>query len=53
MKLLIKYSTRNREEIALPDQAVGGVSLAEGKLVGLSNMVRADTAVLDERWVDI
>ena len=35
--------------ICLPDTSVGGIRLMEGKLVGLSNMARAEMAVIDER----
>ena len=40
---------RHADTIFLPDTSVGGISLMEGKLVGLSNMARAEMAVLDER----
>ena len=33
----------------LPDNTVAGVSMTEGKLLGLSNMFRVETAVLEER----
>ena len=41
---------RNNDKLTLPDHTVGGISLTNGKLVGLSNMVRTETAVLDKRW---
>jgi len=40
---------RNHNEVSLPDHTVGGVSLSDGKLVGLTNLSRAGVAVLDER----
>ena len=35
--------------MSLPDNTVAGVPMTEGKLLGLSNMFRIETAVLDER----
>ena len=35
--------------MSLPDNKVAGISMTEGKLLGLSNMFRIETAVLDER----
>ena len=33
----------------LTDYQVAGITLSEGRLVGLSNLVRTEPAVLDER----
>ena len=41
---------RTNDKLTLPDHTVGGISLTNGKLVGLSNMVRSEAAVLDKRW---
>ena len=35
--------------MSLPDNKVAGISMTEGKLLGLSNMFRVETAVLEER----
>ena len=43
---------RHLDTICLPDTSVGGISLMEGKLVGLSNMARVEMAVIDERLGD-
>ena len=35
--------------LSLPDHQVAGISLTEGKLVGLGNLFRTESAILDER----
>jgi len=47
----IRKSLREKhtDTIFLPDTSVAGISLMEGKLVGLDSMARAEMAVLDER----
>ena len=36
-------------EILLPDKTVSGLTLTDGKLLGLSNLVRSGEAFLEER----
>ena len=45
--------SRTNDKILLPDRTVTGTYLTDGKMTGLSNLVRTGTAVLDKRFVAI
>jgi hypothetical protein len=40
---------RNSLEMTLPDKNLSGLSLTQGKLMGLTNMERSGEALLEER----
>ena len=41
---------RTNDKILLTDRTVTGTYLTDGKMTGLSNLVRTGTAVLDKRF---
>ena len=41
--------TRSCQELVLPDKLVSGLTLTNGRLVGLTNLVRYGEAFLEER----
>ena len=42
-------STRPNQELLLPDRRISGLSITQGKLVGLTNLLRSGEAFLQDR----